>query len=324
MLNLNAAGAGSIRRPPSDAGGFTLIELLVVIAIIAILAAMLLPALTHAKQQAQSTQCMSNSRQILLGWLMYADDDNNLLAPNDFPWLTDYALQPATTKAEMKNWACGTMEQAIDATSVQPNGAPGPGLVELTDSVGTALTPYVKNPLVYHCPADMYMDPNSHTVHPRSMSMNSAVGTIWWSSFQPNPPGSLGAPVQGDWLDGSAYQANNYLTYAKSTSFILPGAANTFVIMDENPYSINDGSLAISAYAATNATYLIDWPSGNHNHSAGIAFADGHSIIKEWKDPRTYTPQGLISPGHGGTGSTLQTPDDQDCFYLASITSALP
>jgi prepilin-type processing-associated H-X9-DG protein len=93
--------------------------------------------------------------------------------------------------------------------------------------------------------------------------------------------------------------------------------------MDENPYSINDGSLAISAAATPGDTYLVDWPSGNHERAAGIAFADGHSIIHQWKDPRTYTPTGLVNPGQGGTGATKQTPDDQDCFFLAPLTSAL-
>ena len=73
---------------PSD--GFTLIELLVVIAIIAILAAMLLPALSAAKARAQAALCMNNTRQLLIGWQMYADDNQGILAQNDFPFTTAY------------------------------------------------------------------------------------------------------------------------------------------------------------------------------------------------------------------------------------------
>ena len=107
------------------------------------------------------------------------------------------------------------------------------------------------------------------------------------------------------------------------SSFTKPGPANTWVIMDENPVSINDGSLAVSAVAAPGATYLIDYPSGNHERAAGISFADGHSIIHQWKDARTYSAIG-ITDGNASGGPTLQTPDDPDCFYLAPITSSLP
>ena len=93
--------------------------------------------------------------------------------------------------------------------------------------------------------------------------------------------------------------------------------------MDENPFSINDGSLAVSAYAVTNGTYVVDWPSGNHNQAAGIAFADGHSVIHKWLDKRTFTPPPTAMSGTGGGSATLQTPDDKDCFYLAPITAAL-
>jgi type II secretory pathway pseudopilin PulG len=286
--------------------------LLVVIAIIAILAAMLLPALTHAKQQAQSSQCMSNGRQIMIGWHMYADENTDLLPPNDYPYTTCYYTY--ANKVELKNWVCGTMEQPIDAAM----------LSELTDPIGTALAHQIPNPYVYHCPADNYIDPSNQKPHVRSISMNSAVGTVWSSSSTYTSGGPrLGSAVQGEWLDGATYKANNYLTYGKMSSFIRPGPANTWVIMDENPVSINDGSLAASAFAAPGETYLIDYPSGNHNRAAGISFGDGHSIVHQWKDPRTYSALD-ITAGNSAGGPTLQTPDDPDCFYLAPITSALP
>jgi len=298
--------------------GFTLIELLVVIAIIAILAALLLPALTLAKQKAYSASCMNNGRQIMVGWRMYADDNSDLLAPNDYPYTTPYYPYYIGTsvaaKMPYKNWAVGTMEQALDAKTAG----------ELLDPIGTALTPYVPAENVYQCPADHYIDPNSHVVHVRSYSMNSAIGTAWNSSGAYAGSGPLGAPVGGGWLPGSAYNGTQttWQTYGKLSSFNQPGPASTWVIMDENPYTINDGSLAISALAAPGETYLIDYPAGNHGMSAGISFVDGHSIIHKWTDPRTISPQGITLPGMGSTAATKQTPDDQDCFYLAQITSA--
>ncbi len=93
-------------------------------------------------------------------------------------------------------------------------------------------------------------------------------------------------------------------------------------MMDENPYSINDGSMAASAAASPGNTYIVDFPSGNHNRSAGITFVDGHAIIHKWADPRTFTPQSIVQPGMGSQSSSHQSPDNVDCFFLAPITSA--
>jgi prepilin-type N-terminal cleavage/methylation domain-containing protein/prepilin-type processing-associated H-X9-DG protein len=299
-----------------QAAGFTLIELLVVIAIIAILAAMLLPALNKAKQKAQAIGCMNNSRQMMIAWRMYADDNNDLLAPNDYPYQTPYATASTAARAKMKCWVVGTMEQALDAGDAPSRT----GISELLDP-NSLLSTYLPNKAVWHCLADNYVDPNvGHAVHVRSYSMNSAVGSTW-NSFYLNGSPALGAPVQGGWLNGNSYAATTpFLTYGKMSSFTSPGPANTWVIMDENPITINYPSLAVSAVAAPGKTYLVDFPSGNHGNAAGMAFADGHSIVHKWSDSRTYSPPLTLHGTQGGTG--LQTPDDPDMFYLAPLTSA--
>ena len=295
--------------------GFTLIELCVVIATVAVLAVLLLPALAATHPDSQSFQCMENQRQLILGWQMYAEDNNSLLPPNDYPYLTAFATMTTAGKNSAKNWVVGTMENGFDVASPS----------ELTDP-HTLLSPYITNAAAYHCPADNYIDPFSgHRVHPRSVSMNSAVGTVWFSSSNYNggngaPP--LGSAVQGGFLPGAAYNANQttWLTYGKMSSFTRPGPANTFVIMDESPITINDDTLAIPALAAPGQTYLTDYPAGNHNGAAGMSFADGHVIIHKWLDSRTYTAPLSLHGQPGGIGQP--TPDDPDCFYLAPITSA--
>jgi prepilin-type N-terminal cleavage/methylation domain-containing protein len=289
------------RRKSPD--GFTLVELVVVLAVIAVLAMLLLPAIAATKPGSQAFQCQNNQKQITLAWQMYAEDNRDVLPPNDFPYNTAYATYP--NKSWMKNWVVGTMEQPFDTVNNR----------ELADP-NTLLSAYVTNAAVYRCPADTYIDPFSHGMHVRSYSMNSAIGTIWYTFYTGGMP-ALGSPVQGGWLSGGDYNQNQttWLTYGKMSSFTRPGPANIFLIMDEHPYSINDGTFEASAMATPGNTYLIAYPAGNHDGGSCISFADGHAITHKWLDSRTSYPEGANNQTH-------QSPDDTDCFYLAPITSA--
>lgn len=306
-------------NPRRGCRGFTLLELAVVLAVTGLLASLLFVTSHSTEMISQSSVCLSNQKQLMLAWHMYSADNNDLLAPNDYPYTTAYWGNANSN--QLRNWVVGTMEQPIDAKSTSSIGL-GPGALELMDS-NTVLSRYIKNIFIWRCPADNYVDPKAKTVHPRSYSMNDAIGTIYWSSFAGGL--KLGSPVTGGWLSGSSYNSgqNSWQTYGKMSGFGQPGPANTFCIMDENANSINDGTFeAAGATIGTPPTggYEIDFPAAYHNTGAAISFVDGHAIIHTWLNSNTYTPAGGVQSG-GGSTSTTSNPN-LDMVYLASITTA--
>jgi len=289
------ASIPSLRR--LRARGFTLIELLVVIAIIAILAAMLLPALGKAKIQAQGVQCMSNNKQLILAWKMYTDDFRGYFAPN-IPGQIETA----------PNWCKGWMDFLI----LDPDNA-NYGL--LVNNSASLLGPYSKNYKIYKCPADQSMaqilpgGPSYPRV--RSVSMSQAVGC---DEF-----GGAGTEV-GVWTP-SAANGGIYAQFIKESDCSVLSASMLWVFVDEHPDSINDVGLGFQMPTSLANTAWVDVPADYHNYACGFGFADGHAEIHKWLDSRTYFPIEYNGYLYNGIHPLPQA-NNMDIWWMAQRTSA--
>ena len=238
--------------------GFTLIELLVVIAIIAILAGMLLPALAKAKTKAQGIMCMSNNKQLVLGWQLYAGDYDDACANN----YTIPGTESAITTRRFDNWVNNVMswgagnsvlEQSITNEAWVKNGVLGK---YTAGAVG-----------IYKCPADNQVSPAQRRAgwnrRMRTQSMNAIFGRSE-PLGNPNPGGK-------SWGWGNAY-----IQMLKLSQVRAP--ATTWLTLDEHPDSVNDAFFINDPNASTWG----DFPGSQHNGACGFSFADGHAEIKKW------------------------------------------
>ena len=248
-------------RPTGQLSGqpnaFTLIELLVVIIIIALLAAMLLPVLAKAKARGQNINCLSNLKQMTIGWTSYTLDNADKIAQNVASDIggggyassgTQNGSQPGQQYA---SWVLGDANNQ-DVTLITH------GLIY----------PYVGNFKVYKCPADTKKT-SAGTAALRSYSMNS------WMDGDPAWQNSITTP--GDQIN-----------FKKLTAINAMSTAMAMVFVEENPASINDG------YWVQNLDQPSDWvddPATYHINSGALSYADGHGEIRKWTDHSILTGQ---------------------------------
>jgi prepilin-type processing-associated H-X9-DG protein len=273
----------------------------VVVAIIAILAGILLPALNKAKAKSQSIRCRSNLRQMGLAWHMYPDDNNDRVVPNNGNMVDANGLA--------MSWVLGVMTLDSGINGGINVALPGKNNTDNTNTsylTQSPLASYMSRSIeIWRCPSDKSMSTEfgSRFQRVRSIAMNDWVGP---SDSTIEPDG-----------DADDIYAPGFQVIQKFSDLNRLDASSLYVLADMRDDSITNSRFGILMNGLDptdpNQRIILDYPANYHSNGANFTFADGHSELHRWRDPRTIPPHlaDVHLPNFG-----VPSPGNDDVFWL--------